>query len=90
MSDLVASRRRQLPQMRGETMRVLIVVVVILVILGLVGWLRFSSPDGNPTIRVDTQKVKQDTSELMENSKQAVDIAAEKIDQSIDRDTITE
>ncbi len=71
-------------------MRALIVIVVILLILGLVGWLRFSLPDGNPTIRVDTQKVKQDTSELMENSKQAVDIAAEKIDQSIDRDTITE
>jgi hypothetical protein len=71
-------------------MRIVIVVLVVVLILGLVGWLRFSSPDGDPTIRVDTEKVKQDTSEIVEKSKQVIDGAAENIDESIDRDTITE
>ncbi len=71
-------------------MRVVIVVLVLVLILGLVGWLRFSSPNGDPTIRVDTEKVKQDTSEMVEKSKQAFDGAAENINENADRDTVTE
>ncbi|TWU25420.1 hypothetical protein Pla52o_17210 [Novipirellula galeiformis] len=66
-------------------MRALIVVVVLLVILGLVGWVRYSSPNGDPTLRVDTEKVKEDTSAIVEKSKQAVDDAARKIDASIEQ-----
>lgn len=54
-------------------MRAILVIAVILLILGLVGWLRIGSSDGDPTIRVDTEKVKQDTSEIVEKTKQLVD-----------------
>lgn len=69
-------------------MRALIVIAVIVLILGLVGWLQFSSPDGDPTIRVDTDRIKQDTSEIVEKTKDAVDRTVEKIDASIDREPI--
>ncbi len=69
-------------------MRVFIVIVLLLLILGLVGWIQFSSPDGNPTIRVDTGKVKEDTAVIVEKSKQAVDHAAETIDASNDPDPV--
>lgn len=69
-------------------MRALIAIVLLMLVLGLIGWLRFSSPDGNPTIQVDTEKVKQDTAEIVEKSKQAVDTAAKKIDANIDSDPV--
>lgn len=65
-------------------MRALIVIVVLLLILAAVGWLKFSTPSGDPTLRVDTEKVRQDTSTIVEKSKEAVDSAAQKIDASID------
>ncbi len=64
-------------------MRALIVIVLLVLVLGLIGWLQFSSPDGNPTIRVDSDKVNADTSEAIEQAKEAVDSAAQKIDSSI-------
>ncbi|MCC7335044.1 MAG: hypothetical protein IT422_08105 [Pirellulaceae bacterium] len=70
-------------------MRALIVIVILLLILAAVGWLKFSSPNGDPTLRVDTEKVRQDTSTIVEKSKQAVDHAAEKIDASIDSEPIS-
>jgi predicted PurR-regulated permease PerM len=78
-------------------MRAVIVVAVLLLILGLivlVGWVGFSSPDGDPTLRVDTDKVQRDTSAIVENAKEVaneaavnIDKAAKSIDASIDRDS---
>ncbi len=76
-------------------MRAVLVIVVILIVLGLVGWLRFGSPDGDPAISVDSQKVRQDTSAIVEKTKEVtrnavngLDTAAENIDASIDREPI--
>jgi hypothetical protein len=75
----------------GDSMRVLIVVAVLLLICGLVGWVQYSSSDGNPTIHVDTEKVKQDTASIIEKSKQAIDGATEKkMEHNIDPQTVTE
>ncbi len=74
-------------------MRALIVVIVILVVLGFVGWIKFSSPDGDPTLRVDTNKVKEDTSAIVEKSKelthQAVDEASDDVDATFNRGQTT-
>lgn len=67
-------------------MRAVIIVLVIVLILAAVGWLQFSSPNGDPTLRVDTDKVKQDTTGIVEQSKQAIDRTAEAVDASIDRE----
>jgi len=74
----------------NKLMRAVVVILVILLILGLVGWIQFGSPEGDPGIRIDTEKVEQDTSEMVEGSKRAIGNAAEKIDESINRDAITE
>lgn len=69
-------------------MRAIIAIAVVLLVLGLVGWIQFSSPNGDPTVRVDSDKVRRDTSMIVEKSKQAVDSAAEQIDASIDRNPL--
>jgi hypothetical protein len=69
-------------------MRAVIVIVVIVLVLGLVGWLQFSSPNGGPTIRVDTDKIKQDTSQIVEKAKDVVEETAENLDTSIDREPL--
>ncbi len=61
-------------------MRALVVIVVLLLILAIAGWIQLGAPDGDPTIRVDTDKVKQDTSSLVDRSKRVVQDAAENID----------
>jgi len=53
-------------------MRVLIIVIVLVVVFSVVGWLQFSSPNGDPTIRVDTGKIEQDTSAIVDKAKEAV------------------
>ena len=57
-------------------MRAILLIVVILVVLALVGWVSFSTPDGDPTLRIDADKVKQDTAVIVEKSKQALDNVA--------------
>ncbi len=65
-------------------MRVLLVIVALVLVMLVIGWLRFSSPEGNPTIQIDGDKVKQDTSSLVDSTKSAVNQAADSIDNSID------
>ena len=60
-------------------MRAIIGIAILLLVLAWVGWVQFSSPDGDPTIRVDAEKVRQDTSVIVEKSKQVLDDAAEKV-----------
>lgn len=69
-------------------MRALLVIAVIVLILGLIGWLQFGSPDGDPTIRIDTDRIKHDTSEIVEKTKDVVDGIAEQVDATSDREPI--
>ncbi len=69
-------------------MRAVIVVVLLAFVLGLIGWLRFSSPDGNPTIQVDTDKVKHDTEQIVEKSKQAIEAATDRVDATVDPEPV--
>ena len=71
-------------------MRAILVIVVILVVLALVGWVSFSTPDGDPTLRIDADKVKQDTAVIVEKSKQAIDNVANKIDEGTEPQNATE
>lgn len=47
-------------------MRVTIAVLIFVLVLDLVAWRQFSSPGSDPTIRVVTDWVKRDTSEIVE------------------------
>jgi len=68
-------------------MRAIIVIIFLVLILAAVGWLRFSSPNGNPSVEIDAAKVRQDTSEVIESSKRAVGAAADDIDSRLNEDT---
>lgn len=76
-------------------MRALLVIAVLFVVFLLIGWLRFGSVDGDPTLQVDSERVRQDTEQVVDQSKELVnkaavevDRAAEKVDASIDRDPV--
>ncbi|WP_153555587.1 hypothetical protein [Roseimaritima sediminicola] len=61
-------------------MRAVVIIVVILLVLVLLGWLKFSTNDGNPAIQLDTQEIQDDTNRAVEGVKGA----AEKVDEQID------
>ena len=71
-------------------MRAVIVIVVLAVVLVLVGWVSFSSPEGNPTIRVNSEKVKNDTAVIVDKTKQAVENVADKVDDGTDSNIVNE
>lgn len=53
-------------------MRGVIVVVVVVLVLALLGWLRFSSPSGDPAVRIDTAEIQEDTGEIAEQGRAAI------------------
>ena len=65
-------------------MRAILVIVVLVLVLAGVGWLSFSSPDGDPTIRINSEKVKSDSAVIVEKSKEAFSNAAERIDERVE------
>lgn len=65
-------------------MRAIIGVAVLLLVLAWGGWVQFSSPDGDPTMRVDADKARQDTAVMVEKSKRALDETAAKVDARLD------
>lgn len=65
-------------------MRALIVIIALVLVLLLIGWLRLGAPDGDPTIQVDTDKVKQDTSAVVESAKDAIDEVDRRVDVDVD------
>ena len=64
-------------------MRAILVIVVLFVVLALVGWIRFGSASGDPTITIDSEKVKSDTAEVVEKTKQAFDNVANEVDEPV-------
>ena len=68
-------------------MRAVIIVAILILFLVAVGWLRFFSPDGNPSVQVDTDKVKEDTSAFVEESKRVIGQTADSIDQRTNDDS---
>jgi hypothetical protein len=68
-------------------MRAIVIVAFLILLMVAIGWLRFYSPDGNPAVEVDTDKMKEDTSAFVEESKKAMEGAADAIDRRIDDDS---
>ena len=54
-------------------MRFILTIILLLVVLSIFGWISLSSPDGNPTLRVNTERVKADTSRIIDRSRDAFD-----------------
>jgi hypothetical protein len=71
-------------------MRAVVVVIVIAIVLVLVGWLQFGIFDGDPTIRMNTDKVKQDTSAIVDETRNAAEEIDRRVDVDVDVDTSRE
>ena len=71
-------------------MRAILVIVVIVLVLAWVGWVNLSTPDGNPTLQINSDKVKADSAAIVEKSKQAIDNAANKIEENVEPQGATE
>lgn len=62
-------------------MRALLIFALLVAAMVLIGWIRFSSPAGNPTIEVDKAKIQGDTQDMVDSVKHA----AERVDEQVDR-----
>lgn len=58
-------------------MKAVLVVAAILALLFCLGWMSFASNDGNPSVTIDTEQVKEDTATAVQKGK---DIVVEGID----------
>lgn len=54
-------------------MRALVIIIAILGIMLLVGWLQYDAVDGNPSLQLNSDKVKQDTATAVEKGKDVID-----------------
>jgi hypothetical protein len=67
-------------------MRAIIFVAVVVLIMVLVGWITFSSQPGRSTINVETQKIEQDTEQMVESGKNLVREAGDAVDEAVETD----
>ncbi|WP_164100524.1 hypothetical protein [Candidatus Laterigemmans baculatus] len=65
-------------------MRALLVGLALIVLLFVAGWLTFSSGDGDASLNVETETIRQDTTELTEGAEQLVDGVRDKVDVDIE------
>ncbi len=62
-------------------MRAVLILAVLIAVMVLVGWIRFSSPAGNPTLEVDKAKIQGDTQDMVDSVKNV----AERVDEQVER-----
>lgn len=67
-------------------MRVFIAIVVILVALLLIGWMTISFSDSEARVRINTEKIEEDTQSMIEGGKRIVDGVDESVDVETDAD----
>lgn len=60
-------------------MRTVIVIVVIVVALAAIGWLSFGTPQGEPTIQIETEEVEQDTEDMARAGSRAVEEVGDRL-----------
>lgn len=68
-------------------MRALLILIVIAILLVLVGWVTIRTNGNNQaTVTVETQKIKEDTRDVVEKSEKAVEEVGQKIRKSTERE----
>ena len=65
-------------------MKAFAIILVIVVLMVFFGWLTFTSTGGNAAVSLNTDQVRQDTSQAAEATKRAADTAAVKTREAID------
>lgn len=60
-------------------MRLLLIIVVVALLLSFAGWLAFDFSGNRASVEVRTDKIEQDTDEILETSKDLIHRAEERI-----------
>ena len=66
-------------------MRALIFLALVVVVLALVGWISFSKGPERTSINIESDKIRQDTKELMGSGAQMLHKSGEKVEAEADR-----
>ena len=66
-------------------MRALVFLALIVVVLALVGWISFSKGPERTSINIESDKIRQDTKQLMGSGAQMLHKAGDKVEAEADR-----
>jgi hypothetical protein len=67
------------------TMRALILLAAIVLILALVGWISFSKGPDRASINIESDRIRQDTKQVLESSAKALHKAGDKVEAEANR-----
>ena len=67
-------------------MRALILIAAIVLILALVGWISFSKGPDKTSINIESDKIRQDTKQVMESGAQILHRAGDKVEAEASRE----
>jgi hypothetical protein len=66
-------------------MRALILLAAIVLILALVGWISFSKGPDRASINIESDRIRQDTKQVMESGAEILHKAGDKVESEADR-----
>ena len=67
-------------------MRALILLVAIVLVLAVAGWISFSKGPDRASINIESEKIRQDTKQVMESSAQVLHKAGDKVGDEANRE----
>jgi hypothetical protein len=70
-------------------MRVLIIVVAVLVLFALVGWITFGNDPGRSSINLETEEIREDTAEMMNQGSQLLNDAEAEVSPESESESAT-
>jgi hypothetical protein len=69
-------------------MRGLIILVAIVALLAVAGWITFSNDSGRSSINLETDKIREDTGQIMHEGSEALSDAEEELSDEQSSDTV--
>ena len=67
-------------------MRALILLAAIVLVLALVGWISFSKGPDRASVNIESDKIRQDTRQVMESGAQMLHEAGDKVEAEVSRE----
>ena len=60
-------------------MRLLLILAAVVVVFALVGWISFSNDEGRSSVNLETDEIREDTSQAMDRGAELLNNAEEEI-----------
>lgn len=64
-------------------MRILLIAAAVIVLLFVAGWLTFTRDDNGASINIETETIQEDTAEVVEGGRRAIEGIDDKVDVEI-------